>query len=115
MIFNSVEFLLFFPLVTLLYFWAPHRLRWPVLLAASCFFYMAFVPVYILILLLTIVVDYFAGIWIARTQGLRRKLILWASLIVTALILFVFKYFDFFAWNANHLAKAIGWNYSVGA
>jgi D-alanyl-lipoteichoic acid acyltransferase DltB (MBOAT superfamily) len=114
MIFNSLEFLVFFPIVTLLYFLLPHRMRWPLLLAASCFFYMAFVPVYILILALTIVVDYAAGIGIERSQGMRRKVILWASLIVTALILFVFKYFDFFAWNANHLAKLIGWNYSVG-
>ena len=115
MIFNSWQFLLFFPLVTLLYFLASHRLRWPLLLAASCVFYMAFVPVYILILALTIVVDYAAGIWIEKSTGRRRTLILWFSLIVTALILFVFKYFNFFAWNANHLAGLIGWNYPVKA
>ena len=47
MLFNSLQFALFFPLVTLLYFALPHRWRGHVLLVASCQFYMAFVPVYI--------------------------------------------------------------------
>ncbi len=63
MLFNSIEFVFFFILVTSLYFVLPHRFRWFMLLAASCYFYMAFVPVYILILGFTIVIDYFAGIY----------------------------------------------------
>ena len=57
MLFNSFEFLLFFPIVTLIYFLLPHKFRWFLLLAASCIFYMAFVPVYILILFATIIID----------------------------------------------------------
>jgi Obg family GTPase CgtA-like protein len=56
-LFNSLHFALFFPIVTALYFALPARARWGLLLAASCYFYMAFVPVYILILAATIVVD----------------------------------------------------------
>jgi hypothetical protein len=65
MLFNSVAFLVFFPVVSILYFAWPDR-RWRVLLLlfASCVFYMAFVPAYILILAFTIVVDYVAGILI---------------------------------------------------
>ena len=82
MLFNSFEFLcIFFPLVTGLYFTVPHHRRWMVLLAASCWFYMAFVPVYILILGFTIGVDYFAGIWIERNEGRKRKLLLAASIV----------------------------------
>lgn len=71
MLFNSWEFVIFFPLVTLLYFALPHRFRWMLLLAASCAFYMFFIPVYILILAFTILVDYAAGISIAQAAGHR--------------------------------------------
>jgi len=39
------------------------------LLMASCYFYMAFIPIYILILAITIIIDYFAGIWIENSTG----------------------------------------------
>ncbi|MBR4185722.1 MAG: MBOAT family protein [Clostridia bacterium] len=58
MLFNSIEFLLFFPLVAALYFLLPYRVRKYFLLAASCWFYMSFIPKYMLILLFTTVVDY---------------------------------------------------------
>jgi hypothetical protein len=64
MLFNSIHFLIFFPIVTFLYFALPPRLRWGLLLAASCYFYMAFIPIYILILAFPIVIDYFAGLLI---------------------------------------------------
>ena len=44
-------------------------MRWLLLLAASCVFYMAFIPSYILILAFTIVIDYFAGIFIEKSRG----------------------------------------------
>lgn len=50
MLFNSPSFLLFFPVVTLVYFSLAQRYRSWFLLLASCFFYMSFVPAYILIL-----------------------------------------------------------------
>ncbi len=64
MLFNSFQFLLFFPIVTVIYFLLPHKLRWFHLLVASCIFYMAFVPIYIVILFATIIIDYIAGIMI---------------------------------------------------
>ena len=64
MLFNSIEFLIFLPIVTLLFYLMPHKWRWLLLLAASCFFYMWFIPKYILILLVTILIDYSAGILI---------------------------------------------------
>ena len=56
MLFNSIQFLIFFPVVTLLYFLSPHKYRWLLLLGASCYFYMSFIPAYILILLITIII-----------------------------------------------------------
>jgi alginate O-acetyltransferase complex protein AlgI len=116
MLFNSFEFALFFPTVTGLYFLLPHRWRWPMLLVASCFFYMMFIPWYITILGVTIVIDYLAGLWLAR-PGLsvrKRKAILILSILATCLVLFVFKYWNFFHGNVTALARAIGWNYPVG-
>lgn len=101
MLFNSYEFLLFFPIVTFLFFALPHKLRWFHLLVSSFMFYMAFLPIYVLILLLTIVVDYFAGIYIERSEGKRRKQFLVLSIIANVGFLCLFKYFDFFAGNIN--------------
>lgn len=69
MLFNSIDFVFFYIVVTVLYFVVPHKLKWVILLAASCYFYMAFVPIYILILGFTIVIDYFAGIYIENEHN----------------------------------------------
>jgi len=73
MLFNSLQFLVFFIVVTIWYFQLPHKFRWFLLLVASCYFYMAFVPVYILILGGTIVIDYFAGIYLEKIQGIKKR------------------------------------------
>jgi alginate O-acetyltransferase complex protein AlgI len=110
--FNSIEFAVFFVVVTTAYFVLPHKFRWLLLLLASCFFYMSMIPVYILVLGLTIVVDYFAGIWIEKSGRKTKKLCLAISLLSTISILFVFKYFNFFSYNVYYLAQLIHWNYS---
>ena len=103
MLFNSFEFLLFFPLVTLIYFALPHKYRWFHLLLASCVFYSFFIPIYILILFFTIVIDYIAGIWIEQSQGRYRKMALIMSLVATIGVLSVFKYYNFFIDNFNSI------------
>jgi alginate O-acetyltransferase complex protein AlgI len=113
MVFNSFAFFIFFPVVTVLYFSLPHRLRWLLLLAASCAFYMFFIPKYILILAFTIVVDYVAGILIERAEGDRRKLFLVCSIVANVGVLAFLKYFNFLNDNVATLARLIGWNYSI--
>ena len=104
MLFNSVEFLIFFPVVTLLFFLLPHKFRWFLLLVASCYFYMFFKPEYILILAFTIVIDYFAGILLEQEENLkRRKLYLIASLVANIGVLAIFKYFNFLNSNVSAL------------
>ena len=66
MVFNSIEFVIFLPIVVLLFYLLPQRARWMMLLAASCVFYMWFVPKYIFILLITIIIDYSAGVLLER-------------------------------------------------
>src|SRR5450432_2233592 len=82
MSFISLQFLVFFMIVTLVYYQLQNqRMRVRLLLAASCYFYMAFVPKYILILGGMILIDYLAGLQIARSQGRSRKSWLIVSII----------------------------------
>ena len=113
MLFNSFSFLVFFPIVTVLYFLLPQRYRWMLLLAASCIFYMAFIPYYILILFVTISIDYYAGIKIQESIGRRRKTYLIISIISTCTVLIIFKYFNFFNANMGVIAHFFDWNYPV--
>ena len=64
---------------------------------------MAFIPIYILILIFTIVIDYIAGIMIAKAAGPKRKAYLVMSLIANIGVLSIFKYFNFFIDNINTL------------
>jgi alginate O-acetyltransferase complex protein AlgI len=103
MLFNSFQFLFFFPVVAVLFFLLPHRFRWIHLLISSCIFYCAFIPVYILVLFLTIIVDYTAGIFIEKATGSRRKMFLVLSIVTNLGVLAFFKYYNFFIGNVNDL------------
>ena len=113
MLFNSIEFYVFFPVVTIGFFLLPHRFRWMLLLAASCLFYMAFIPKYILILAITIVVDFFVGLQLGRMEGRRKKAFLVLSILCNVGFLFFFKYFNFFNTNLASLAHFLHWNYPI--
>jgi D-alanyl-lipoteichoic acid acyltransferase DltB (MBOAT superfamily) len=111
LLFNSFTFLIFFPVVATIYFVLPHRWRWAWLLAASCYFYMAFIPVYILILFFTIAIDYAAGLLIENAEGKARKMWLVMSIFANVGVLAVFKYFNFLTANANAIAEVFHWPY----
>lgn len=108
MLFNSFHFLVFFIVVTSLYFAVPHNKRWLLLLISSCYFYMALVPIYIFILGFTIVIDYFAGIFIENAVGQRRKLFLIFSLVANIGVLAIFKYYNFINENFSFLLQGFG-------
>ena len=86
----------------------PYKNRWFLLLVSSCYFYMAFVPIYILILAFTIVIDYFAGIYIENAKEERKKLFLVFSLIANIGVLAVFKYYNFLNENFSFLMHGFG-------
>ena len=108
MLFNSLQFLLFFIVVTLSYFGLKWKARWVLLLVASCYFYMVLKPEYIVILFGTIVIDYIAGIWIEKSSGSTRKWLLILSLISNLGILAFFKYLGFITENVAGLFDQIG-------
>lgn len=113
MVFNSLQFLVFFGIVTSAYFLLAHRFRWVLLLVASCYFYMAFQPIYLGILGFTIVVDYYAGIYLERFQGHAKKLFLALSLLANVGVLAVFKYYGFFTGNFMVAAHYFGFDVQI--
>lgn len=113
MLFNDLQFIFFFVVITLAYYSLKHRGRVWLLLLGSCYFYMVFKPIYILILFITIIIDYIAGILIENAQGKRRKWLLIISLISNIGFLAFFKYFDFIGGNLNQIFASIGSNMHV--
>lgn len=98
MLFNSLEFLIFFPLVVAFYFLIPHRFRWILLLGASYYFYMCFKPEYLGLIIISTLVSYYTGIRMGQTTlKARRRKYLIVSLAANLGLLFVFKYFNFFS------------------
>ena len=98
MLFNSWQFALFFPIVFALYWGLPHKFRVWLLLIASYYFYMSWSAKYVVLILFTTLVSYFAAILLERTHSQRTKrLILAGSLVACLGVLFVFKYVNFFA------------------
>ncbi len=115
MLFNSLDFLVFFPVVCATYFLLPPRYRWMQLLVASCYFYMSFIPVFILVLAALILLDWTVGISLERVRGHRRRVLLALSLMGNLGLLFTFKYFNFANENVAALAHLLHWNYSIHA
>ena len=110
MVFNSIEFVIFLPVVVLLFYLLPQKLRWVMLLAASCVFYMWFVPKYILILLVTIIIDFSAGVLMEKCdhRPKLKKTFLVFSIVSTLLVLMVFKYLNFLTANLDQLCAFFG-------
>jgi D-alanyl-lipoteichoic acid acyltransferase DltB (MBOAT superfamily) len=102
MLFNSFHFLVFFPIIVILYFAIPFKWRKHLLLAASWYFYMSWKAEYIFLIIFSTSIDYFAAIQIRQAKSnLKKKQFLYLSLIVNLGTLFAFKYFNFFNENIS--------------
>jgi D-alanyl-lipoteichoic acid acyltransferase DltB (MBOAT superfamily) len=102
MLFNSLQFIFFFPLVVALYFVLKPKYRWVLLLLASYYFYMCWNYKYVLLIVTSTVIDYFSGILLYRSQRKNlRRLFLLLSLATNLGLLFFFKYFNFFSDSVN--------------
>ena len=110
MLFSSLTFLFaFLPLTIVLYFLAKEKYRNYILLVASLVFYAWGEPKYIILMIASIVINYFIAKVIGKkNQGAgRKKFWLWVAVIINIGALFVFKYLDFAINNAN---LAFGFN-----
>lgn len=113
MLFNSLKFLIFFPIVTCFYFIIPFKYRWKWLLIASYYFYMNWNPKYALLMGFSTLITYLSGILIERENEnkdfseeekiKRKKMWVFLSFFINLSILFFFKYFNFFGKNITRL------------
>src|SRR5687767_10991072 len=114
MIFNSLQFIIFFPIVAALYFIINHRFRWILLLIASYYFYMCWNAKYAIILFISTIIDYFCSLMMDRTEEQsKRKKYLYISLFSNLGILFTFKYFNFFNESFKILFNNLGVGYNI--
>ena len=96
MLFNSVSFLIFFPIVVMGYFLIPEKLKNHWLLIASYYFYMSWQPVYALLILFSTITTFYCAVLIDRADTRqKKKLYLAVNIIVNIAILCYFKYFNF--------------------
>ena len=106
MLFNSLAYLIFLPIVFILYWAIPHKLRWVLLLIASYYFYMSWNAKYVIWILLTTLISYTAARLLERQYDKsKKKLILTSALVLCFSILFFFKYFNFFS---NSISDFLG-------
>ena len=115
MLFNSLAFLIFLPIVFLLY-WRVGSLSWQnkIVVVASMFFYGWWDWRFLLLMVVTCVVNYYLGIAIERNEERRyRKHWLLTAIVINIGLLAVFKYFNFFADNLAVLFSWFGINADV--
>lgn len=111
MAFNSLSFLIFFPIVVFLYFICPPKVQWPFLLIASYIFYLYADPRLILFLLTTTVSSFLAGRVLgylnkkdtAQSKAYKKKIVLILALVLNLGILFLLKYYNFCALLGNEV------------
>ena len=116
MLFNSYEFLIFFPIVCLIYFVIPKKCQQIWLLITSYYFYMCWNAKYILLILFVTVVTYICGILLGDfrdKKGEKRKIFVIVGFVLCLLLLFVYKYLNFFGNTCNFVFSQVGFNYRI--
>ena len=105
MLFNSLDYILFLIVFTIIFFLVKPKYRWFLLLAASYFFYMCWKWEFIFLIIFSTLVDFFCGIKMSKAKALKqRKIFLFISLVTNIGLLFFFKYFDFFTDSLNQFS-----------
>ena len=104
MLFNSIDFLIFFPIVLIIYFIIPNKIKYLWLLVSSYYFYMCWNAKYALLILTSTVITYFSGLLLEKVKNTdieivkqikMKKLIVALSFLSNLGILFYFKYINF--------------------
>lgn len=109
MLFNSIDFLIFFPIVVCIYIIIPKKCRCIWLLLASYYFYMSWNPKYSLLIALSTIITFLSGILIEKcSKTTYKKFIVAGSLLSNLLILCIFKYANFALYTMHTLFNYIG-------
>ena len=109
MVFNSIQFAIFLPIVFCLYWVTAPRHRWAILLASSYVFYGFCGAKYLTLLLAVTGIAYAAGRLLEQSADAKfRKLCLTVSVVLMLAFLFFYKYFNFFSQSAASLLSLLG-------
>ena len=109
MIFNSFSYLIFFPVVTLLYFVLPRKIRWVWLLVSSYYFYMNWHAEYALLMAASTLVTYICALAVSRiAKPKARKAVLVGGIVFNLGMLGYFKYTGMFIDVLNRVCGALG-------
>jgi D-alanyl-lipoteichoic acid acyltransferase DltB (MBOAT superfamily) len=118
MLFNSIDFAIFLPIVFLLYWFVAHRsLKWQniLIIAASYLFYGWWDWRFLSLILFSTLTDYLVGIGLSKTERVRnRKVLLWTSITINLGLLGFFKYYNFFLENFISAFTLFGTEISAG-
>ena len=107
--FNSLEFLIFLPIVVAVYWVLPFRFRWMALLAASCVFYMSWNVWLIVLIFITTATAYVCALLISRARSrAQKRLWLIVTLVVCLGLLIFFKYINFILESAVGVIRLFG-------
>lgn len=117
MLFNSIHFAIFFPIVVLLYFAIPQKFRNVWLLLVSYFYYICWNPKYALLLIASTLITYISGFIIGNEQlsDFKRKLCVGITFFLNISMLFFFKYFNFILDTMESIAGSLHISYTAPA
>lgn len=109
MLFNSIDFILFFPAVVLLYYIVPRKARYIVLLLASYYFYMSWNPKYAILIGISTIITWGCSLIMHKFEDdSKRKMCLALNCVANLGILFVFKYANFAIANVSKIMSVMG-------
>lgn len=109
MLFNSIDFILFFPIVVFIFFIVPKKIRYIVLLVASYYFYMSWNPKYAMLIGISTVTTWACSLLICKADSRHgKKIYLIINCVLNLGILFLFKYAEFALINVNKILSLIG-------
>jgi len=111
MLFNSIDFLLFFPVVCVVLFLLPKKVQWLWLLITSYYFYMSWNEKYALLILTSTIITFTTGLLINRANEVRvKKFLVFISFFSNLSILFFYKYYDFATETLNAITSKFSLN-----
>ena len=108
MLFNSLQFAIFFPVAALVYFIIPKKTRCLWLLLASYVFYMSASPKYVVFLLFSTLVTFAGALLVERAEPKKKKFYMWLTFLCSLGVLGFLKYFDFLLGNVNTVLGMAG-------
>lgn len=109
MLFNSIDFLVFFPIVVIIFFVIPRKARALWLLITSYYFYMSWNPKYAVLIAVSTVITFISGLQMEKVKGRHAKeLVVAVSLVSNLAILGIFKYADFALQTLSNITNHLG-------